>query len=667
MFLTQEQLEARVLRSLGAVAATVSATAMPEQPQQGSPAPGEDGSARALDVDATGAYLCDSCGCHLPAARFRCTECDNYDLCRECHDGGAHGDQRHAMVLECEPAFDARGRILSRSTLRDVLAEAFASYPNRLCLGYRGRSWLTYSTVWDRANRVAAELSQRLEPRARVCLCAHNSVEWVLTDLACIIAGFVLVVVGPATATDLVAASVASARASALVCDRDRASDLTKAIQASGVTLGLVLCISRDGQDAASGSENAMDFGAVVDNSIATLRASEPMAPADVCLVLYTSGSTGAPKGVAFTQEDVHGETVRGTSAHDPYVSAAISSWANSGSHKHLYKTLSSGGRTAIIIGEIRPILGRRMKAANIGGASFLPELLDWMKECWGPRANGSYGCSEVGSIAGDGGWSLIIYSSVSWRLLDCPELNYISTDSPHPRGELCVHSDRAAKRLYYNSEAPVAAFDENGWFHTGDIVEVVGDNRIRIIDRKKHIFKLAQGEFVSPERVEQILHRSALVRQAFVTCANLVKYQQNSVVGNQSVDYAAKQLLHLAQEVPVEMEINLTSPSTFGWSTLVGLLGDAATELIAHDKSLGCAPLSFLKDVMMLSSTAASFGIWKDYVERLRRGVQSRSELLDGLLLFDDDIPSTDAALAVNVALPGYPTMTSGYSAMDV
>lgn len=45
----------------------------------------------------------------------------------------------------------------------------------------------------------------------------------------------------------------------------------------------------------------------------------------------------------------------------------------------------------------------------------------------------------------------------------------------------------------YKNEEENKKQFDEEGWFRTGDIVELVQHNRIRIIDRKKNIFKLAQ------------------------------------------------------------------------------------------------------------------------------------------------------------------------------
>lgn len=58
---------------------------------------------------------------------------------------------------------------------------------------------------------------------------------------------------------------------------------------------------------------------------------------------------------------------------------------------------------------------------------------------------------------------------------------------------------------------------DSDGWIHTGDIGELLPNGAVRIIDRKKHMFKLAQGEYVAPERVEIAYIQSQYVTQVFV------------------------------------------------------------------------------------------------------------------------------------------------------
>ena len=86
-------------------------------------------------------------------------------------------------------------------------------------------------------------------------------------------------------------------------------------------------------------------------------------------------------------------------------------------------------------------------------------------------------------------------------KLLDVPEMGYMATDLP-PRGELCIKTDTMISG-YFNNEEETREKFVDGFFRTGDIVELVGPQRVRIIDRKKNIFKLAQGEFVSPEQLE--------------------------------------------------------------------------------------------------------------------------------------------------------------------
>ena len=58
---------------------------------------------------------------------------------------------------------------------------------------------------------------------------------------------------------------------------------------------------------------------------------------------------------------------------------------------------------------------------------------------------------------------------------------------------------------------------DEGGWLHTGDVGEWTSNGSLRIIDRTKHIFKLNQGEYIAPERLEDGYIRSRWVAQIFV------------------------------------------------------------------------------------------------------------------------------------------------------
>jgi long-chain acyl-CoA synthetase len=59
--------------------------------------------------------------------------------------------------------------------------------------------------------------------------------------------------------------------------------------------------------------------------------------------------------------------------------------------------------------------------------------------------------------------------------------------------------------------------FDEQGWFRTGDVAQIYPNGTIKIIDRSKNIFKLSQGEYIAPEKLENIFVLSPFIEQSFV------------------------------------------------------------------------------------------------------------------------------------------------------
>ncbi|KAG4154937.1 hypothetical protein ERO13_D03G083000v2 [Gossypium hirsutum] len=92
---------------------------------------------------------------------------------------------------------------------------------------------------------------------------------------------------------------------------------------------------------------------------------------------------------------------------------------------------------------------------------------------------------------------------NIDVRLESVPEMNYDALAST-PRGEICIKGNTLFSG-YYKREDLTREVLIDGWFHTGDIGEWQPNGSMKIIDRKKNIFKLSQGEYVAVENLENI------------------------------------------------------------------------------------------------------------------------------------------------------------------
>lgn len=153
-----------------------------------------------------------------------------------------------------------------------------------------------------------------------------------------------------------------------------------------------------------------------------------------------------------------------------------------------------------------------RTKLMVSGSAPLDPTLHKFFRAVFGTRFIQGYGLTETYAhglcqLYGDlsTGNCGAVAPTLELCLLDVPDMEYYSTDKPQPRGELLIRGACLFDGYYRNEEETKKAMLPDGWFCTGDIATVDSRGRFQIIDRRKNVLKLAQGEYISPERLENI------------------------------------------------------------------------------------------------------------------------------------------------------------------
>ncbi|KAL8612617.1 hypothetical protein ACOMHN_006603 [Nucella lapillus] len=174
-----------------------------------------------------------------------------------------------------------------------------------------------------------------------------------------------------------------------------------------------------------------------------------------------------------------------------------------------------------LVFQKIQAALGGRVRIITSGSAPLSPHVLAFLRCVVGCPLVEGYGQTENHAICamqlvgdfcvGTVGPPL---SCCAIKLTDIPEMGYMASQD---RGEVCVKGPIVFKGYLKDQAKTDEALDKEGWLHTGDIGEWTEEGSLRIIDRKKHIFKLAQGEYIAPEKVENVCIQCPLVAQTYI------------------------------------------------------------------------------------------------------------------------------------------------------
>jgi len=190
--------------------------------------------------------------------------------------------------------------------------------------------------------------------------------------------------------------------------------------------------------------------------------------------------------------------------------------------------SLKNGGTSPIwdmvLFSQTKAKLGGRVQWILSGSAPLDPKLADFLRTCFCCPVVQGYGLTEnlAGATLTDVNDPTVGHVGTPMacneiKLVDVPEMNYFSTDKPCPRGEICLRGPNLFVGYYKDPEKTAEDLKADGWFHTGDVGRWNPNGTLSIIDRKKNIFKLSQGEYVAAEYLEAVFIRSPYVGQIFV------------------------------------------------------------------------------------------------------------------------------------------------------
>uniref|UniRef100_A0A8C8MM53 Arachidonate--CoA ligase n=1 Tax=Oncorhynchus tshawytscha TaxID=74940 RepID=A0A8C8MM53_ONCTS len=449
------------------------------------------------------------------------------------------------------------------------------------CLGSRlpnqPYKWLSYKEVTTRAEHLGSGLlSQGCTPSPDqfIGVFAQNRPEWIISELACYTYSMVVVPLYDTLGPDAIRYIINTADIITVICDKPEKAQVLLGNVERQETPGLKRIILMDPFDPAL-LEQGEGCGVIVQSmQDVEVHRESPPTPEDLSIVCFTSGTTGMclilsmlfestvtvlssfsliPQSVVychggrigFFQGDIRllsddMKALRPTifpvvprllnRMYDKIFSQAntpLKRWLLNFAAKRKGAEVSSGIIRMdslwdkIFFSKIQASLGGRLRMIVTGAAPASPTVLGFLRAALGCQVYEAYGqteCTAGCTFTTPGDWTSGHVGAPLpcnlIKLVDVAEKNYFAAKG---EGEVCVKGPNVFKGYLKDPGRTAETLDTDGWLHTGDIGKWLPNGTLKIIDRKKHIFKLAQGEYISPEKIENIYIRCEPVTQLYV------------------------------------------------------------------------------------------------------------------------------------------------------
>ena len=164
---------------------------------------------------------------------------------------------------------------------------------------------------------------------------------------------------------------------------------------------------------------------------------------------------------------------------------------------------------------EVYAAFGGRAYEIIVGGAPLNQEIEQFLKSIDFPITVG-YGTTECAPLISYSDYHDFLPGSCGTPL-PCMEVKIASPDPQNVEGEIITRGTNVMLGYYKNEEATRQAIDSDGWYHTGDLATMSRDGHIFIRGRLKNMLLGANGQNVYPEEIEDKLNSMAMVSESLI------------------------------------------------------------------------------------------------------------------------------------------------------